>query len=186
MRVACYDRDLLRLLNAQEQGYVTAGSVSDLLSGHRPYLIVGSTGRTCLAGQEYQALSRDCILISVTSRTVEFDLAALTGGAVASEDLGVTGTRYSLPSGITVTVLADGYPVNFHHAESVPNRQSDLVMSGLLVGAAALAAPLPAFRPGHNVELSNMVLENSGLLQRYYHLYGPAADAPNAAAGVTR
>jgi adenosylhomocysteinase len=184
MRVACHDRELLRLVSAHENGFVTAETVGQLLAEHRPYLIVGSTGRTCLGRPEFAALRRDCILVSVTSRTVEFDLPALVDLAGSAHDLGVAGVRYRLPGGVQVTTLADGYPVNFHHAESVPNRQSDLIMAGLLVGAAALADPAHRFTPGHNVALSDTILQDSGLLHRFYRLYGPAADQPATETGT--
>ncbi|WP_155368022.1 Rossmann-fold NAD(P)-binding domain-containing protein [Catellatospora vulcania] len=176
MRVACHDRELLRLVSAHEHGYHTGTDLARLIGEHRPWLIVGSTGRTCLGAAELSAVRRDCVLASVTSRTVEFDLPALTGLAEHIEDLDVEGTRFVLPHGVRIDVLADGYPVNFHHAESVPNRQSDLIMAGLLVGAAALADPGHGFQPGHNVALSDHVLETSGLLADFYRLYGPDAD----------
>ncbi len=176
MRVACHDRDLLRLVSAHENGHHTGRDLSRLLGEHRPWLIIGGTGRTSMGRPEFDALRRDCVLASVTSRTIEFDVDALAAAAIGIEDLGVRGRRFSLPRGIAVDLLADGYPVNFHHAESIPNRQSDLVMAGLLMGAAALAEPRHPFRPGHNVALSDQVLESSGLLAEFYRLYGPDSD----------
>jgi S-adenosylhomocysteine hydrolase len=172
MRVAVYDEDILRLLGAHEQGYVTARRLDELLRGHRPWLVVGGTGRTSLADTDLDCLPAGCHLVSVSSRNVEFDLAGLAERADAVEDLARIGTRYHLPAG-PVTVLADGYPVNFHHGESMSNRHSDLTMAALAYAACVLARPDHGFLPGHNLARTNAALAASGLLERYYACYGP-------------
>ena len=53
---------------------------------------------------------------------------------------------------MAVTVVADGLPVNFHYAESMPNQYSDLVLASMLLGACTLADPACEFLPGHNLE----------------------------------
>ncbi len=175
MRVAVYDRQLVRLIAAHERGFLTSRDLPGLLGRHQPLLVVGSTGRTALHADEFAAITRSCFVASVTSRNYEFALDELAVLAVEHRSLGVTGTRYLLPSGPAVTVLADGYPVNFHYAESLPNKYVDLVLAALLVGACTLATPDHGFRPGHNVDRTDQVLDTSPVLERYYQLYGPPA-----------
>jgi hypothetical protein len=172
MRVAVHDQAIVRLIAAHERGFVTARSLSGLLRDHRPLLIVGSTGRTSLRGEHAAALQRDCYLVSTTSRTTEFALDELVEEAVTISDAGVLGIRLHLPSRVTATVVGDGFPINFHYAESMPNKYADLVLASLLVGAATLARPGHGFESGHNVARTNRVLESCGLLERYYRRFG--------------
>jgi S-adenosylhomocysteine hydrolase len=176
MRVAVYDQAIVRLIAAHERGFLTARSLTGLLRAHRPLLIFGSTGRTGLRGEHAAALVRDCYLVSTTSRTHEFALDELAEEAVTISDAGVLGMRLHLPGGAVVTVVGDGFPINFHYAESMPNKYADLVLASLLVGAATLAAPDHAFVPGHNVAATDAVLEGCGLLERYYQRFGPGSD----------
>jgi S-adenosylhomocysteine hydrolase len=131
-----------------------------------------ATGRTSLRADHLDALRGDCYLASVTSRARELALDEIADDAtaIASPD----GLRYQLPTGATVTVVADGYPLNFHHAESLPNSYADVVMAALALGAVALSAHRDRYPAGHNVALTDQVLESSGLLERYYALHGPA------------
>ncbi|MEV6241582.1 hypothetical protein [Lentzea sp. NPDC051838] len=179
MRVAVHDLDVLRRLSASEQGYTTSGDLSVLLRDHGPLLIFGTTGRGSLHDEHFGLLPPGAHLASVSSRDVEFDLPALAGQARRVDDLAVVGTRYHLRQG-PVTVLADGFPVNFHHRESMSNRHSDLTMSALLVGASALAQPGHDFTPGHNVARSNAVLASSGLAEAFYSLGVPAPTVPSS------
>ncbi|MBB2749315.1 UNVERIFIED_ORG: S-adenosylhomocysteine hydrolase [Microbispora rosea subsp. rosea] len=177
MRVAVYDRRLVRLIAAHERGFLTGRCLTTLLRDHHPFLIVGSTGRTSLRGEHAGALTRDCYLVSTTSRDREFAVAELAGEATRVEDAGVLGTRLHLPSGAVATLVADGMPVNFHHAESLPNSYADLILASLIVGAATLATPGHSFQPGHNLAETDTVLEGCGLLERYYARFGPGNGA---------
>ncbi len=174
MRVAVYDAAIVRLVAAHERGFQTDRSLARLLAHHRPLLIVGTTGQPSLRGEHVASLRRDCFLVSTTSRTNEFALDELVEEARFTSDAGVTGFRLHLASGATATVVADGFPVNFHHAESLPNKYSDLVLAALLVGAVTLARPDHGFDAGHNVAATDAALESSGLLDRYYRRFGPA------------
>ncbi|WP_157521893.1 hypothetical protein [Herbidospora cretacea] len=175
MRVAVHDRQLVRLIAAHERGFLTNRCLSTLLSDHRPLLIVGCTGRTGLRGEHAAAITRNCYLVSTTSRNREFAVAELTDEARRVTDEGVLGTRLHLPSGAQATLVGDGFPINFHHAESLPNMYSDLILASLLVAASTLAAPDHGFAAGHNVAASDRVLESCGLLERYYARFGPEA-----------
>ncbi|WP_433358867.1 hypothetical protein [Streptosporangium sp. CA-115845] len=175
MRVAVHDQRMVRLLAAHEHGFFTSRFLSQLLREHRPLLIIGATGRTSLRGEHTAAIIRDCYLVSTTSRDREFAVEELRRQSSHVADLGVLGTQLSLPSGVQVTVVGDGYPINFHHSQSLPNKYSDLILASLLVGAATLAAPEHGFARGHNVAASDQVLESCGLLERYYARFGPEA-----------
>lgn len=173
MRVAVHDVATEALITALEQGFETGPDLCALLRRHQPMLVMGTTGVTSLRAEHIPALGRDCYLVSLTSRDREFDLPALRTAAVDERDAGQLGTRLRMPHGPQVTVVADGYPINFHWAESLPNKYADLVLASLIVGAATLARPGHGFVPGHNVRRTNQVLADSGLLERYYARFGP-------------
>ncbi|OLE22028.1 MAG: hypothetical protein AUG49_20445, partial [Catenulispora sp. 13_1_20CM_3_70_7] len=119
MRVAVYDSEWPRLLAAHEAGYLTAPELAALLDGHRPLLVVSSTGRGAgpgarpsgLGGEDLDFLPGECFVANVSGRASEIDLPGLAERAERIEDLGRVGVRYVLPRG-PVTVLADGLPVN--------------------------------------------------------------------------
>jgi adenosylhomocysteinase len=213
MRVAVYDDAIVRLVAAHERGFMTDRSLSRLLRHHQPLLVFGSTGRTSLRGDHVRSLRRDTYLVSTTSRAGEFALDELLEEAHTVTDAGLLGTRLHIrqeaawppgrdgPAGtdhagssgtcgsIVVTVVGDGFPINFHYAESMPNKYADLVLAAMLVGLATLAQPFGGqaggptgaeitagerrFAPGHNVASSDRVLESCGLLERYYDRFGP-------------
>ncbi|MEU7906380.1 hypothetical protein [Actinoplanes sp. NPDC049118] len=174
MRVAVFDQALVRTVAAHERGFVTGRRLHDLLAAHQPLLIIGSTGRTSLHGEHATALRRDCYLVSTTSRNTEFALADLQEAARSVSDAGVVGMRLHFGHGPTVTVVGDGMPINFHYAESMPNKYADLVLASLLVGMATLArADRGGLSSGHNVAATDRILESCGLLERYYTRFGP-------------
>lgn len=174
MRVGVFDREITHLLSAHEEGFETRRSLSELLSRTRPLLVVGCAGRNSFGLDDAMSINRDCYLVSTTSRDFEFDLPALRDASSEVENLGLVGTRFSLRHGRSVTVLGHGMPINFHFAESLPNKYVDVVMGGLIVGAAKLASADNGFEPGlRNLGRTNRALVDSGIIDAYYALYGP-------------
>jgi adenosylhomocysteinase len=176
MRVAVHDRETVQLVAAHEEGFATSRSLSRLIEEHEPLLLVGSAGRNSLNAEHVASFRKSCYLASVTSRTFEFNQDDLRRCAEDVKDYGRLGHGYLLPNGVELCLLGHGMPVNFYHAESLPNRYIDLVISALLLGGVTLAKPdQGGFRPGHNVELTNKVLNTSEILEIYYDWYGERA-----------
>jgi S-adenosylhomocysteine hydrolase len=174
MRVAVYDTEWRRLVAAHEAGFLTAPDLAALLDGHRPALIVSATGGTGLGGEDLDYLPGDCFIASVSGRAAEIDLPGLAERAEQIERVGElarVGMRYTLPNG-PVTVLADGLPVNLVRGERVPARQSDLAMAAVAWGACVLARGGSGFGAGVDVGRTDAAIEESGLVERYYQLYG--------------
>lgn len=177
MRVAVFDTDITRLVAAHEKGFLTHRSLEDLVRMHRPKLVVGCVGSRSFGLHEARLLPPRAYLVSTTSRNFEFALDELSEGSITVTDQGVLGTSYQLADGPDICVLGHGMPINFHYAESLPNRYVDLVLAGLAVGAVALAGRDERLQPGHNVPATNAILAESGIVDDYYRLYGPAAGA---------
>jgi adenosylhomocysteinase len=174
MRVAVFDTSIARLLAAHEEGYVTRRTLPELVGHHQPKLVMGAAGERSFGAADAARLAADAYAASVTSRNYEFDLTSLEELAGPMVPLGVLGGAYDLPQGARLTMLGNGMPINFHYAESLPNRYVDLVMAGLLVGALQIAARDGSLAVGHNVASTNELLAASGILDQYYSLYGPA------------
>lgn len=173
-RVIVHDADAAELARARHRGFATCADTVELLATYKPVAVFGASGardRPSLSAADYAAIERDTYLVSVTSRDREFDVAALAAAAVERFSRGRVGTTYRLANGAVVTLVADGFPVNFHYAESMPNRYSDLVLAAMLFGACVLADPACTFQPGHNVEASDAELEGSDLLRLFHELY---------------
>jgi adenosylhomocysteinase len=176
MRVAVYDHETVALVAAHEEGFDTSRSLSDLIERHQPLLLVGTAGRNSLRGEHVSAFRKSCYLASVTSRTYEFALDEFAGRAKSVHDYGRLGHGYILSGGIELCVLGHAMPVNFYHAESLPNRYIDIIFSSLLLGGATLARPdRGGFHPGHNLERTNEILNASPALEAYYDWYGESA-----------
>ncbi|MCX5215778.1 hypothetical protein OG689_42250 [Kitasatospora sp. NBC_00240] len=175
MRVAVFDSDITRLVAAHEEGFLTGRSLEALVEAHRPRLVVGCVGARSFGLAQARLLPPRSFLVSTTSRNYEFGLDELREGSITVTDRGVLGTSYQLADGPDVLVLGHGMPINFHYAESLSNRYVDLVLAGLAVGAVALAGGDARLQPGHNLAATNQLLAESGIVDDYYRLYGPAA-----------
>ncbi len=195
MRVAVYDRDTVALVAAHEEGFATSRSLPHLIESHQPLLVFGSAGRGSLRGEHLGVFRKSAYLVSVTSRTYEFDQHEFAAVAKRVVDYGRLGHAYLLDGGIELCLVGHGMPINFYHAESLPNRYIDLIISSLLLGGVTLAQPdRGGFGPGHNLERTNAILNASPALETYYDWYGepsarrdlltPGEDAPDFAGDV--
>ncbi|WP_433281694.1 NAD(P)-dependent oxidoreductase [Micromonospora sp. CA-244673] len=173
MRVAVYDKETVALVAAHEEGFATSRSLTGLIESHQPLLLVGSAGRNSLRGEHLAAFKKSAYLASVTSRTYEFVLDEFAQVAKSVHDYGRLGHGYLLDGGVELCVVGHGMPVNFYHADSLPNRYIDLIVSSLLLGGVQLAKPdQGGFQPGHNLDLTNKILNASPALDTYYDWYG--------------
>jgi S-adenosylhomocysteine hydrolase len=84
-------------------------------------LILGATGQPSIGPDELAMIKDGTIVGSCSSKLVEIDVATLQKGAkkkggkreVVDEDSFPPSTRYTLPDGRSITLLAEGYPLNF-------------------------------------------------------------------------
>jgi len=164
------DSEDSRLVAAREFGFQVSENLADLIRQVKPrYLFScakpGAVGRT-----ELEAIEKDCVLASLTSRDAAFDKEALAAIAKARK-LGTVGTLYTDgASASNILLLANGFPLNFHFSESMPNQQSDLVMASLLAGAITLARTTPSWPPGNEPDRANSALNEGSLLHDFLRL----------------
>jgi len=171
VQVGIYDIHYARLVSALEDGFATHDSVGDAVRQWQPDLIFGATGRARWGANLFEALQRDCVMVSLTSRDYEFDKAFLEQRATEIRSIADVGTRYVIPTETgprAALLVADGFPINFYRAESMPNEQSDLILAAMLLGSVAIVARRAEFSPGLNREKSNQIINEHAILTRYY------------------
>jgi S-adenosylhomocysteine hydrolase len=128
-------------------------------SHSRALILIGATGSLSVKRDDLDLLPDGCILVSVSSRQVEFDLAGFEtkcGAAPVDYRPGgkSQGFTYTLRTGNSVKqihVLGWGYPINFVADESVDNALIDPIMCLLFLSLLEIAEPryLPGGRGDH-------------------------------------
>jgi adenosylhomocysteinase len=160
-----------RLVAARERGFQVSEDLAKLIGDVQPRYIFSCAEPKAVGAAAFKRIERDCVLVSLTSRDVAFDKEALEQ-LCASFSFGTVGTLYAPHGkpGCKILLIADGFPVNFHFAESMPNQQSDLVMASLLAGAITLANANPPWQPGNDPKRANEVLNEGTLLHDFLTL----------------
>jgi len=139
------------------------------------FLVVGATGETVIGRDAILAMSHNTYLVSASSEQWEFCLSELEALSSRKEDLRgdskTIGTRYFIRNTENcVNLVADGYPINFWHFESMPNEVSDLIMTLILVSAAAVAVGRE-LRSGIDYETVDRLSEQWELAKIYLQYY---------------
>lgn len=161
------DTSASMLVTARERGFQVSDVLPDLVEAIEPRYIFSCAEPGAVGVEVFRRVRSDCALVSLTSRDVAFDKAALSALARA-EPFGTVGTLYHKGDPpCKLLLIADGFPVNFHFAESMPNQQSDLVMASLLVGAITLTRANPAWPPGNDPVRANVMLNEGTLLHDF-------------------
>ncbi len=146
-KVTIYDldpkaRDQARA-TAEQEGLdiVVADNPTDAFTGAK--MIVGSTGHTSIGAAAFSLMADGCMLVSTSSKLVEIDMDLLDGKAthggqlartIIDDDSHPPTCSYRLDDGRTITVLADGFPVNFDGAVNcVDPADIQLTHAGMLL-----------------------------------------------------
>lgn len=172
VRVTVVETDVGEVARAKQLGMDVFTSITKAIEHSRPRYVICCAGPAGVSGEALAYLKGPCYLVSLTSRDTAFDKKWLEA-TCTQRPYGTVGTVYShLVDGQKqdLFLVADGYPVNFHFAESMPNQQSDLVMASLLVGAVTLAVNDPVWPPGNDPRRANDVLNAGGLLEDFIAL----------------
>lgn len=179
MHVSVVDTDPDKCALAATDSHVRDAKtdVGDLLESAE--LIVGTAGQTTLSADMFQRLRDGVVLVSASSNRSEIAVAALEGDVgprsvrilrhgVCEYDMAGTPPR-------KIIVLADGYPINFFAAGSVPNHSIDPIMALLLLSAVELTK---SDRPeGVYADLPDELAVAAGLESRFRVLHSLLDDA---------
>lgn len=168
-KVSIYDLDNTKLIKAQQYGFDIE---EDLRHGvNNKFLIVGATGETVIGRSEILAMEHNVYLVSASSEQWEFCISELNALSSESSDIHhdekKIGTRYKITNTEKqVNLIADGYPINFWEAESMPSEVSDLIMSLIFLSAIEITTN-SALTPGMNYEIANALAEKYELDKIY-------------------
>lgn len=164
------DRSVPTLVTAREKGFLVGDDLPELIARVKPRFIFSCAEPGAVGNEALAAITSDCVLVSLTSRDVAFDKRALAKLAPGRAHGNVGTLHHRADADCDILLVADGFPINFHFAESMPNQQADLIMASLLVGAITLACDRPAWPAGNDPARANAVLNDGTLLEDFLGL----------------
>jgi adenosylhomocysteinase len=100
-------------------------------------LVFGCTGVTAISGADFPKLKSGCVLVSCSSKKIEFDVAALDEAKYRRTNLARNYDRYELDRHI-LYLLGEGGPINFVDGAVIGPALS-LVQAEILYGIKELA-----------------------------------------------
>jgi S-adenosylhomocysteine hydrolase len=169
--VRVYDARMERGVVAANEGFETSRTSREAVAAAR--LIVGASGQGALQREDVVCLPHSAYLVSASSDRREFPISEIARLAkdrsVLTSTAGndVIGTTYVLrKQSRQVHLIADGYPINFWWADSMPNQVSDVILSLILLGACSLVDGAH-LRPGIDEHGINALAEEKGLAALY-------------------
>jgi len=153
--VRVFDQDPNRRDEAKTAGFNVADDMIDLIKGKPGLIVIGATGKASIGRRELLALENNSILVSASSDqheigVIELKLLSDNPKPIHRPVTGEkTGDRYRIRrTNNEVTLLAEGFPVNFRYAESLPYRISQVPLVPLYLSAIALASRIDELEAG--------------------------------------
>ena len=128
---------------AQRKGFDIADSGVEAVNNK--FMVIGASGNQSIDSSVISALPHGIFLASASSELYEIDMDELSRLSAKKCDLTdahgkLVGTTFTLPpNSRKINVLANGYPVNFWGAKSMPDEASDLILSLILLSSVAVA-----------------------------------------------
>jgi len=145
MAISIVDDKVIKVMEAMHRRDFVAEAAlkfSKLEFKDKAVLVIGTTGENSISRHILRKLPDGCIIVSTSSDQVEVDIKALedmAGPDINEIEEGKTTYRIRDKSRHkTLTLLAEGYPINFYGSESLPNASIDPIMTLLLLCAVEL------------------------------------------------
>jgi S-adenosylhomocysteine hydrolase len=137
-----YDPNPVRALQACANDCDVTADPVEAARGCR--LFIGVTGQTSIGPSILSACPDRSFFVNGASGRSEIDVQWLENSSISRRHLEGVGTEYTMKDGRVLTVLADGFPVNFFHPETgVTNHEIDYLL-GLHIRCIAHLASLDA------------------------------------------
>lgn len=153
--VSVYDTDAVRMSVALAEGYSIPERATALAEAD---IIFGCTGITAIKGEDLVILRPGCMLVSCSSKKIEFDLEAMQAGYTRTT-IAPNFDRYDR-EGQIFYLLRDGAPVNFVDGAVIGPALS-LVQGEILFGIRQLAtASITGSVEEVDANLRNGIAEN--------------------------
>src|SRR3972149_132981 len=121
--VSCYDPNPLKVIDAKMQGFACPGREYVLKESK---LIIGASGMNSVIYDDLSILRDNAMLVSVSSRDLEFPVKQITMASHRSTHLTRFVSEFTMPWGKRIRIANCGFPVNFR-GPSLPLFVSDLL-----------------------------------------------------------
>lgn len=132
MDVCVFDKDSTKREEARESGFKSGDDLSVLLKDRD--LIIGCTGEESIPRSAIARFEHHAIFANASSKRRELDYAELKALTKEQSSVMGIGTEITLINGNKITLLADGFPVNFV-GESVEDEEISFIYGLLLLSA---------------------------------------------------
>jgi adenosylhomocysteinase len=145
--VKVFDQDDNKRKEAADAGFTVDDSIKKLVEKEHGLIVIGATGKTSIGEQEILALEHDSLLVSASSDQLEIGTRELRYLSVDPKGTLLTDVRSGEKVGDVfkisenrndITLLAEGYPINFWNTESMRIRVSQVAMVPLFLSTIAL------------------------------------------------
>ncbi len=138
-KICIYDNDLTKKEAAQSKGFEVVDSAKELVRSSK--VIIEATGREWCKREEILEFEHGSYFLNASSKRMGIkydDFEKLIDKDLVANVPGI-GTRYTLvKDNKVVTLLADGFPVNFFAGESVPDKAIAFIIALLFKSAEYL------------------------------------------------
>lgn len=140
--VAVYDPDPIRLVEAVGSGFLVFSRREALRHGR---VIVGASGQRSLALDDIGHMSEGAVLVSASSKQVEFPVPELLSSATQNVEIAPGLTKLTFENGDNIVLVNEGFPANFESL-SLPAFVSDLLFCQ--ISSAICCVTSGGMRPG--------------------------------------
>jgi adenosylhomocysteinase len=174
--IKIFDGDANKRKAAADDGFIVDDNIRNLIEREHGLFVIGATGATSIREEEILALENDSVLISASSDQNEIGRNALgyTSMNRKGEPLThpMTGEKVGDVYKITenrneITLLAEGYPINFWNTESMPIKVSQVAMVPLFLSTVAIATRADEIDVGQpNSEFVDALVEEEHIFDR--------------------
>jgi adenosylhomocysteinase len=164
--VTVVDHDVLKLIEAVENGFRSFRSLHAAIRAVRPFLVIGCTGDIAFDREAFAALPEGSYITGIATR----DLDCLRADISERIPLPKVGTLHRLQGG-TFIQLGDGRSINLFESEAIPNTANDVFKAGIFLSTAHICEHFGSLRPGLYLDEVNAVIRDAGLLDAYYDRY---------------
>ena len=169
VRVILVDPDIMKLIQASEEGFTTYKTLNDAMEHEKPFMIIGASGEQSISREAVMQLEDNCyVTAGATADLSIFKILEKEG--VKHKFIEKYGTQYEI-NGKRITVLGNGRSVNLFDSESIPNKSIDIFKAGTLVTAYMAIKEENLLNKSLQLDIVNKWIDDSKILERYYDLY---------------
>jgi len=137
IQLTIFDIDEKKRKDARDEGFNVVNDLKTLFLDKT--IIIGCSGQDVVGLDELRNCDRNVYFVNATSKLRELKYSEFLKSTDQPKRINGIGTEYKLKGGrgITIRLLADGFPVNFFgNSESIPDLEIQFI-PGLLLSAAA-------------------------------------------------